>query len=90
MKTPIFDDSISCRSSFGRIDTERGTTGESWDKGTVLTPHGIVCVYAEDSHTRLDFCHNGRLHMRTYRKRLTHRGMTVAAGRMAKEIAPNP
>ncbi len=90
MKTPIFEDSISCRSSFGRIDTERTTTGESWDKGTVLTPQGIVSVYAADGITRLDFCHDGRLHMRTYRKRLTKRGMTIVAGRMAKEIAPNP
>lgn len=87
MKTTRTDDCISLRAPFGRISSQSPASGGSWEDGEVLTPYGIVSVYAEGSHSRLDFCYGGKLYMRNYPKRLTKRGMTMLAGRMAKEIA---
>lgn len=65
---------------------------EGWTEGDVVTPFGIVSVYAQgdDIHshiTRLDFVFNGRLHLRTYRKRYTVRGIKTKAYEFAKEVA---
>jgi hypothetical protein len=89
MKTKYTEDQISCRSCCGRIATQTTKDGESWEVGTVLTPNGIVDVYAQDDYTRLDFVHAGRLHIRTYRKRYGKRGIVTLAGRMARDISAN-
>lgn len=87
MKT--YEDKISCRSCVSRIENRRTDKGEQWQSGTVLTPHGIVDIYAQEGTTRLDFCHAGKLHIRTYRKQYTKRGIVTLAGRMARDISAN-
>lgn len=84
----IFDDSMTVNRAFSRIEVRK----EGWTDGEVLTPHGIVSVYAQGDddhrpHTRLDFVHNGRLYMRNYPgKRYSPRGLVTKAREFAEEI----
>lgn len=65
-----------------------------WTDGEVLTPFGIVAVYAqgdkakgESFHTRLDFVFDGRLYMRNFEnKRYSSRGLVTKAYEFAAEI----
>lgn len=88
-----FDDSMSLeKRGYGRIEVRK----EGWTDGEVLTPFGIVTVYAQGDaenvpHTRLDFVWNGRLYMRNFGdKRYSPRGIVTKAMKFAAEIAaPN-
>ena len=62
-----------------------------WTDGTVKTPHGMVDVYAQgdDKHrhvTQLIFQSRGRVYVRTFEKRYTHRGIARKAKELAREI----
>ena len=86
------DDSMQLgKRGYGRIDTTKG-----YADGEVLTPFGIVSVYAQGDqqnapHTRLHFVWYGRLHMRSFSgKRYSPRGIVTKAMEFAREIAsPN-
>lgn len=88
-----FDDSMSLQKrGYGRVVVRR----EGWTDGEVLTPYGIVTVYAQGDaenspHTRLDFVWDGRLYMRNFDgKRYTARALVTKAMEFATEIAaPN-
>lgn len=89
MKTKVYDESMSLR---GSLVSRIKITPEGWTDGEVLTPHGIVSVYAQgdDLHhysSRLDYVVNGRLHMRNFNNvRLTPRGLATAARKFAAEV----
>lgn len=83
------DDSMKLgKRGYGRINTKNGYTD-----GEVLTPVGIVSVYAQGDdqnvpHTRLDFVFDGRLYMRNFiGKRYSPRGLVTKALEFADEIA---
>ena len=85
----IFDDSMKVqKDGFSRTEDRGG-----WTDGEIVTPWGIVSVYAQGdaenaNHTRLDFVHAGRLHMRNFHgKRYSRRGIKTKAMQFAKEIA---
>lgn len=88
-----FDDSISLQKrGYGRVEVRK----EGWMDGDVLTPYGIVTVYAQGDaenvpHTKLDFVWRGRLHIRNFNgKRYSARGIVTKAMEFATEIAaPN-
>lgn len=86
----IYDDHMSLSGrSFSR--TELRDSG-GWIDGAVVTPWGIVLVYAQGdavhvNNSRLDFAHNGRLHIRNFKgKRYTQRGLARVAAKFAREI----
>ena len=87
------DDSMSlARRGYGRIEVRK----DGWTDGEVVTPFGIVSVYAQGDaenqpHTRLDFAWNGRLYMRNFDGvRYSPRGLVTKAMQFASEIAaPN-
>lgn len=64
-----------------------------YDTGVVVTPHGIVSVYAQGSdkyiHTSwIGFAFHGRWHCRRFHgKRYTPRGLARKARQFAREIA---
>lgn len=83
----MYEDSMSIRKPFGRLHNNES----GWTDGEVVTPYGIVSVYAqgdkENWHlTRLDFAHKNRMYIRSFRKRYTHRGIVTKANRFAQEI----
>lgn len=65
---------------------------EGWTTGCIVTPHGIVRVYAQgdDEHchtTSLTIVHDGRLHSRDFHgKRYSSRGIVTVAKKFAKDI----
>lgn len=86
----VHDDSMAVgRKGFSRLMTMK----EGWTDGDVVTPWGIVSVYAQGDdryrhHTRLDIVHNGRLYMRDFHgKRYSPRGLVMKAMQFAREIA---
>lgn len=83
-KTKIQDDSMALGGrGFSRIHSREG-----WLDGEVVTPHGIVTVYAEDGYARLDFVAGGRLVMRNFRgKRMSKLALCRAAVKFAQEKA---
>lgn len=87
----IINDSYKLGRGFSRIETNKTLSGE-YDVGSVFTPHGIVCVYAQgdassSSYTRLDFVRSGRHHMRNFlNKRYSKRGLAKIARAFAKEL----
>lgn len=72
----------------GRVSERK----EGWTEGDVVTPHGIVSVYAQGDDknvfiTRLDFAWKGRMHIRSFQgKRYSPRGIVTKAKAFAKEI----
>lgn len=85
----FFDDSMKVqKDGFSRTEDR-----ENWTDGEVVTPWGIVSVYAQGDenttkHTRLDFVWGGRLHMRNFSgKRYSKRGIKTKAMQFAKDIA---
>lgn len=88
----IFNDSFKLSNSCAVIH-DAGTFPYKYKAGVVKTPDGIVEVYAQngdgqkDKLTRLDFVWNGRLHMRTIYQTFSKRGLSIVAGRFAREIA---
>lgn len=84
----IHNDSFSCKKPFGRVRIVK----EGWTDGDVVTPSGIVGVYAqgdkENYHmTRLDFVFNGKWHIRCFHgKRYSPRGLVTKANQFASEI----
>lgn len=84
------DESISLHNrSFGRIEVRKA----GWTDGEVVTPHGIVSIYAQgdgdhDSYSRLDLALGGRLYIRNFfGKRYTPRGLITKATQFASEIS---
>ena len=72
----VFDYSMKVpKQGFSRTEERDG-----WTDGEIVTPWGIVSVYAQGDdeythHTRLDFVHGGRLHIRNFSgKRYTDSG----------------
>lgn len=58
-----------------------------WSEGDVLTPGGIVSVYAEPGLTRLDLARDGTLYVRSFNKRFSFSGAVTKAREFAEEIA---
>lgn len=89
MKT--YDDTMAVSRAYSCISVRK----EGWTEGTVKTPHGIVCVYAQgddthSDHSRLDFVWCGRLYMRNFSgKRYTPRGLARKAREFAETVAKN-
>jgi hypothetical protein len=92
-KTRYEDESLSIkgRSHGGGIRHFKEYGG--YDEGYVVTPNGIVGVYAQrgetkrDYYTCLTFALDGRQYSRVYRRHyLTHRGLVTASTRFAREI----
>lgn len=83
MKTKQADDSLRIQHAFGRIDECHG-----YRSGIILTPHGIVYGYSqkEGPHAMLDFVCRGRLHMRTFKRDFTARGLAAKASQFAKQL----
>jgi hypothetical protein len=55
-------------------------------KGEVITPHGIVSVYSQKDHSRLDYCHKNKWHIRTFQKELTKQSLIIQATKFVNEI----
>ena len=84
-------------SSFSLASKSHGTNIRhnrdfDYHEGYVVTPNGIVGVYAQGGshshkYTRLDLAIGGRQYMREFDKqRLTPRGLVTAAKRFAADI----
>lgn len=83
----IFDDKMAIKKPYGRIKT----SPDGWLDGEVVTPQGIVTVYAQgdevaDHYTRLDFVFDQTHYMRTFDKRYTSRGIITKATQFVNEI----
>jgi len=83
----MYDVSMSIGSGFGRISRQR----EGWLDGEVVTPHGIVSVFAQgdsthDHYSRLDFAYAGRLYIRSFNKRYSPRGLVTKAKQFSREV----
>ena len=84
------DYSFAHKKPFGRLhEHEKG-----WTFGDIITPHGIVSVYAQgDSKnfqlTTLQFAINERLYFRRFGKRYTPRGIVTKANEFAKGVIAN-
>ena len=80
------DDKVSAKKPFGRM--RRNPDG--WTDGEVVTPNGIVSVYAQDDEkfhlTRLDFAYEGTLYMRSWDKRYSPRGIVTKAYQFTQDI----
>ncbi|MFZ5698760.1 MAG: hypothetical protein ACOY9J_08630 [Pseudomonadota bacterium] len=85
----VYDDTLAVSRAYSRISVRN----EGWTEGTVLTPHGIVIVYAHGDeshshHSRLDFIWCGRLYMRNFSgKRYSPRGLARKAREFAETVA---
>ena len=84
----VFDSKFSLKKPYGRIEEHI----KGWDHGEVVTPCGIVSVYAQGDDenfymTRLDFAHNNVQYSRSFHgKRYSHRGIVTKANQFAKHI----
>lgn len=85
----IFDQNFKVeKRGYSRIEERR----EGWTDGEVITPWGVVSVYAQGDdthahHTRLDFVFAGRQWIRDFSgKRYSTRGLKTKAMQFAKEI----
>lgn len=92
----VSDESYSIPRPRSRIAITRLNHGETYLEGDVLTPHGIVSVYAQGDKTykktsRLDFILDGRCYTRTFHDvRYSVRGLVTKAAEFAAEIAKEP
>ena len=64
---------------------------EGWTEGNVLTPQGIVTVYAQGDknefhHTSLEMVVDGRVYHRQWNKRYTKRGIARKAREFARDL----
>ena len=87
----IRDDGIAVGKGWGDV---LHNAAYDYHYGTVVTPHGIVIVYAQgdgnayNHFSALDFVHGGRWHSRAFDgKRYTPRGLARKAKQFAREIA---
>lgn len=91
--TKIQDSSFAVGRGWSRVRTHDTGDAETYNEGTVITPHGFVDVYAQGDDkylrvSRLDFIWCGRFYTRRFEKtRLTPRGLARAAKKFAAEIA---
>lgn len=64
---------------------------KGWVDGAVVCAHGVVLVYSDGpggSHSRLDFAHGGRIHLRSlWGKHISPRRLVTLARRFAAEIS---
>jgi hypothetical protein len=74
-------------SGWNWIQTRKTGIERVYFEGTVITPHGIVDVYSEQSVTAISFVHDGRLYRRIWRKGFAPQGLSRLAKAFAKEIA---
>jgi hypothetical protein len=90
MKT--YQYSLSVGSGFGRTELRQMQHRYAdWLDGEVITYHGIVSIYAQGDDefrpsTQLTFVWKGRMHVKSYNKRYTQRGIVTLAKRFANEI----
>jgi hypothetical protein len=87
----IYDDKMSIRNAFSRIEHRNAPGIGDWLDGDVVTPLGIASVYTQggnDSHyyTRIDVAHKGKLHIRNIGRRFTQRGLVRMARKFIEEI----
>lgn len=81
----VYEISFSLKKPFGRIRLNPG----GWDEGEVITPFGIVSVYAQGDennvhHTAMDFAFNGRFYHKSFQKRrYSQRYMVTKANQFA-------
>ena len=85
-----YDDCLTVRGGVGRIRVERFSGGSTYLDGTVLTDHGIVEVLAQGDEdnfclTRLDFVKDGKLYIRSWKKRYARQYICTLAKRFAAE-----
>jgi hypothetical protein len=76
-------DVIACPNCIGRIKRRGEIYGEGWDEGTVVTPHGIVEIDANEYYTKFDFAYKGKLYIKKHNKWLKPASIT----RIAKDFA---
>ena len=57
-----------------------------FNSGAVATQYGIVEILTQEDFTSLEYAANGRMHVKTFDKRYTLRGVVTKAKRFAKEI----
>lgn len=72
---------LSCKSNWNLI-TDFGDHKD----GIVITPQGVVGIYADDNITTLHFAYKSRYYARIFHKGYTQRGIVTKAGRFAREI----
>ena len=83
MKKP-FIESFAFSDSRNRIRREGDEASGRWWTGDVVTRYGIVAIYADDTHTRLDYAANGRHYMQTAeRGERAPRGLAIDATKFA-------
>lgn len=80
-----FDDSVSLARGFVRLHEQRHHESRWWN-GDYIGPEGMVSIYMQDDLTRLDYGHNGRLHMRTFEGRFTQRGLPRVCRKFIAEV----
>ena len=85
-----YDDSFAVGKGWGGSHIELNKEYNYLD-GDVITPQGIVLVYAQGDKeafhaSRLDFVWRGRYYVRNFEKRYTPRGLVTKAKQFAKEI----
>lgn len=86
MKKKYILDVVLCPKCILRIKRRGEQYGKCWDEGTVVTPHGIVEVDANDYYTRFDFAHKGKLYMKAYNKWLKPASITRIAEDFASKV----
>ncbi len=92
MKTKINTWDMKISNSFSHIREHKFKDDESYLEGNVVTPHGIVEVYAQGNKnisfvTSLHAVHNGRYYAKTFdKKRYSRTYMVTLANRFMKEL----
>lgn len=87
MSARSWDESLAIQHSFGMVIQLHSTDSGRWYRtGAVVTAYGIVSVYSQEDHTRLDLAHEGRHYMRNFQRGMTERGLAIAATKFARAI----
>jgi len=82
----VEESSYALDGSYGRIH-RRETNGKPWKSGDVITPWGIVGIYADEGYTRYDFACDGRHFIRTEKRNRSNRGLAIEASKFARRMA---
>ena len=75
--------------SSGGCVNKYGKGLEQYIKGEVMTPHGIVSVYSQKDHSRLDYCHKNQWYIRTFQKELTKMSLVRQATKFVNDVNKN-
>lgn len=82
---PAFDDSWLARAGSLRIH-RHGAAGAYYWTGDFTDPRGLVSVYRQHDHTRLDFIHDGRCYARTWQRYFGDRTISRLARAFVTDI----